>query len=83
MLSASTRLAQLDLISHGRAEIIAGRSNIMAAPTPANLQRLGALLADGSLRVPVQATYELAQAPEALAALSGQHNQGKLAIKVS
>ena len=59
-----------------------GRSNIMAAPTPENLQRLGALLADGSLRVPVQATYELAQAPEALAALSGQHNQGKLAIKV-
>jgi NADPH2:quinone reductase len=60
-----------------------GRSNIMAAPTRENLQRLGALLADGSLRVPVQATYELAQAPEALAALSGQHNRGKLAIKVS
>jgi NADPH:quinone reductase len=59
-----------------------GRSNIMAAPTPENLQRLGTLLADGSLRVPVQATYELAQAPEALAALIGQHNQGKLAIKV-
>jgi NADPH:quinone reductase-like Zn-dependent oxidoreductase len=59
-----------------------GRSNIMAAPTPENLQRLGALLADGSLRVPVQATYELAQAPEALAALRGQHNQGKLAITV-
>ncbi len=59
-----------------------GRSNIMAAPTPENLRRLGALLADGSLRVPVQATYELAQAPEALAALTGQHNQGKLAIKV-
>jgi len=59
-----------------------GRSNIMAAPTPENLRRLGALLADGSLRVPVQGTYELAQAPEALAALIGQHNQGKLAIKV-
>jgi NADPH2:quinone reductase len=59
-----------------------GRTNIMAAPTPENLQRLGALLAGGSLRVPVQATYELAQAPEALAALTGTHNQGKLAIKV-
>jgi NADPH:quinone reductase-like Zn-dependent oxidoreductase len=56
---------------------------ILAAPTSENLQRLGALLADGSLRVPVHATYDLAQAPDALAALSGQHTQGKLAIKVS
>ena len=46
-----------------------------------NLQRLGALLADGTLRIPVQATYALAQAPEALAALTGQHTQGKLAIE--
>jgi NADPH:quinone reductase len=60
-----------------------GRSNVMAAPTPENLQRLGALLADGSLRVPVQATYELARAPEALASLSGRHTQGKLAVRVS
>src|SRR5215217_6246605 len=60
-----------------------GRSMVMAAPTRETLQRLGALLADGSLRVPVQATYELAQAPEALAALPGQHTQGKLAVRVS
>jgi len=60
-----------------------GRSMVMAAPTAENLQRLGVLLADGSLRVPVQATYELAQAPEALAALPGQHTQGKLAVRVS
>jgi NADPH:quinone reductase-like Zn-dependent oxidoreductase len=59
-----------------------GRSMVMAAPTPDNLQRLGALLADGTLRIPVQASYELAQAPEALAALPGQHTQGKLAIEV-
>jgi NADPH2:quinone reductase len=59
-----------------------GRSNVMAAPTAENLKRLGALLADGSLRIPVHATYELAQAPEALAALTGQHTQGKLAINV-
>ena len=45
-------------------------------------ERLGALLADGTLRVPVQATYPLAQAPEALAALTGEHTQGKLAIEV-
>ena len=55
---------------------------VMATPTAENLQRLGALLADGTLRVPVYATYELAQAPEALAALSGEHTQGKLAIVV-
>ena len=59
-----------------------GRSMVMADPTADNLQRLGALLADGTLRVPVQATYELDQAPEALAALPRQHTQGKLAIKV-
>jgi len=59
-----------------------GRTMVMAAPTAENLNRLGALLADGTLRVPVQATYPLAQAPEALAALAGQHTQGKLAIEV-
>ena len=59
-----------------------GRTNLMAAPTPENLQRLGALLADGSLRIPVQATYDLTEAPQALAALTGEHTQGKLAIEV-
>src|SRR5215217_3861775 len=56
-----------------------GRTNVMATPSPENLQRLGALLADGTLRIPVQATYELARATEALAALPAQHTQGKLA----
>ena len=59
-----------------------GRTNVMSSPSPENLRRLGALLNDGSLRIPVQATYELAQAPEALAALAGSHTQGKLAIRV-
>jgi NADPH:quinone reductase-like Zn-dependent oxidoreductase len=54
----------------------------MAVPTRENLERLGGLLADGTLRVPVQATYELAEAPAALAALTGEHTQGKLAIHV-
>jgi NADPH2:quinone reductase len=60
-----------------------GRAMIMAAPTNENLQRLGGLLVDGTLRVPVQATYELDQAPEALAALTNEHTQGKLALRVS
>jgi NADPH:quinone reductase-like Zn-dependent oxidoreductase len=58
------------------------RTYVMAAPSPENLQRLGALLADGTLRLHVQATYELAQALEALGALAGEHTQGKLAIEV-
>ena len=59
-----------------------GRTMVMAAPTAENLRRLGALPADGTLRIPVQGTYPLAQAPEALAALAGQHTQGKLVIEV-
>ena len=59
-----------------------GRTMVMAAPTAENLQRLGALLGDGTLRVPVQETYPLEQAPEALAALTSEHTQGKLAIEI-
>jgi NADPH:quinone reductase-like Zn-dependent oxidoreductase len=59
-----------------------GRTMVMAAPAPENLKRLAAPLADGTLRIPVQATYELAHAPEALAALAGEHTQGKLAIRI-
>ena len=59
-----------------------GRTNVMASPTPENLRRLGALLDDGALRIPVHATYELARAPEALAAAAGTHTQGKVAIRV-
>jgi NADPH2:quinone reductase len=59
-----------------------GRTMVMAAPTPENLERLARLLADGTLRVPIQATYELAQAPDALTALATTHTQGKLAIRI-
>jgi NADPH:quinone reductase len=59
-----------------------GRTMVMAAPTPENLERLARLLADDTLRVHVQATYELAQAPDALTALATTHTQGKLAIRV-
>jgi NADPH:quinone reductase len=59
-----------------------GRTMVMAAPTPENLERLGRLLADGTLDVPVQESYELAQAPEALTALASSHTQGKLAIRI-
>jgi NADPH:quinone reductase-like Zn-dependent oxidoreductase len=58
-----------------------GRTMVMAAPTAENFERLGNLLSDG-LRVPIQATYELSQAPDALAALGTTHTRGKLAIHV-
>jgi NADPH:quinone reductase-like Zn-dependent oxidoreductase len=59
-----------------------GRTMIMAAPTSENLQRLAGLLADGTLRVPIHTTYELAQAPDALTALATTHTRGKLAVRV-
>jgi NADPH:quinone reductase len=59
-----------------------GRTMVIAAPTPEHLQRLGRLLSDGELRVPIQARYELAQAPDALTALATEHTQGKLGIRI-
>jgi NADPH:quinone reductase-like Zn-dependent oxidoreductase len=59
-----------------------GRTMIMAASTTENLSRLARLLSDGTLRVPIQATYELAQASDALTALAETHTQGKLAIRI-
>jgi NADPH:quinone reductase len=59
-----------------------GRTNVMAVPSTENLERLAALLADGGLRVPIQATYELGRAPEALQALASNHTQGKTAISL-
>ena len=46
-----------------------GRFNVMAEPTPANLERLAELLEAGTLRVPIQRSYQLEQAGEALQAL--------------
>jgi NADPH:quinone reductase-like Zn-dependent oxidoreductase len=60
-----------------------GRTNVLAVSSTDNLERLAALLADGTLRVPIQDTHELAQAADALGALSASHTRGKLAIRVS
>lgn len=60
-----------------------GRFNVMAVSSPANLQRLGELLADSTLRVPIQRSYPLEQAAEALQALPTTHTQGKLSITIT
>lgn len=59
-----------------------GRTNLMASPTTANLERLAKLLDAGTLRVPIQDTYPLEQAGAALEALASKHTQGKLAITI-
>lgn len=59
-----------------------GRTNVMAQPTTENLERVAQLLAEGELHVPVQVTYDLDRAPEALQALGTSHTRGKLAIRV-
>jgi NADPH:quinone reductase len=59
------------------------RHNVMAMPTQDNLERLGRLLEAGTLRVPIQDTYSLDQAGEAMGALASAHTQGKHAIRVA
>jgi NADPH:quinone reductase-like Zn-dependent oxidoreductase len=55
----------------------------MAVPSPANLQRLGELLRTGALRIPIQQSYPLEQAGEALQALPTTHTRGKLGLTVA
>ena len=55
----------------------------MAIPSPENLERVAQLLDSGTLKVPVQDTYGLERAGEALQALGTSHTQGKLAISIA
>jgi NADPH:quinone reductase-like Zn-dependent oxidoreductase len=79
LLKAGGRLAS----TIGAAGEGSGRFNIMAEPTPANLQRLAGLLDSGALRVPIQRSYTLEQASEALEALPAAHTQGKLSLTIT
>jgi NADPH:quinone reductase len=60
-----------------------GRTNLMAAPTSENLERLARLLDAGIVKVPIHQTYPLAQAPAAMNALATDHTQGKLALQIA
>jgi NADPH:quinone reductase len=60
----------------------AGRFNLVAQPTPANLQRLAGLLDSDTLRTPIQRSYPLERAGEALQAFSTGHTQGKLSLTI-
>lgn len=59
-----------------------GRHNVGGSPEGGALERLGQLLED-DLRVPIQRTYGLDEAAQALTDLAGEHTQGKLAIAVA
>jgi NADPH:quinone reductase-like Zn-dependent oxidoreductase len=61
-----------------------GRTDVMHAAllNPEGLDRVAQLLADGTIKVPIQQTFELGQAPDALGALSAGHTQGKIALRV-
>ena len=59
------------------------RTMVMAQPTTTNLDRVAQLLDSGALKVPVQDTYPLERATEALQALATSHTQGKLAIRIA
>ena len=60
-----------------------GRFNIVAEPTPENLQRLAELLDTNALRVPIERSYQLEQAGEALQALPTTHTLGKISLTIA
>ena len=59
-----------------------GRFNVMGSSDPARMRPLAQLLDSGALRVPIQRTYLLSRAGEAVADFLGSHVQGKLAIAI-
>jgi NADPH:quinone reductase len=60
-----------------------GRFDVVAHPSPTDLQRLAELLDTGALRVSLQRGYELEQAGDALQALPATHAQGKLGVLIA
>jgi NADPH2:quinone reductase len=59
-----------------------GRFNVMGSAEPGNAARLADLLEAGELRVPIQESYELDRAGEAMEALMGTHVRGKIGIEL-
>jgi NADPH:quinone reductase-like Zn-dependent oxidoreductase len=78
LLKEGGRLAS----SLGAAGEGAQRFNLMAQPTPENLQRLAELLDSGTLRVHIQETHDLADAGDALQHLTSRHTQAKIGLTI-
>ncbi|MEU9343846.1 zinc-binding dehydrogenase [Streptomyces sp. NPDC048278] len=60
-----------------------GRTNIMHGPCSEILRRVARHLADGTVTVGIQQTYDLTEAAEALRALATRHTRGKIALRVA
>jgi NADPH:quinone reductase len=60
-----------------------GRTNVIHVSSREILGRIAQYLTDGTIKIPIHRTYDLAQAPEALQILQASHTQGKLAIRVA
>jgi NADPH2:quinone reductase len=60
-----------------------GRFNLMAEPSPGNLQRLAELLESGALQIRIQRSYALEEAGDALQALPATHTQGKIGLTIA
>ncbi len=60
-----------------------GRFPIMATPDATAISRIAEHLQAGTLRVPIQDSYPLEQAGDALSALATTHTRGKIAIDVA
>jgi NADPH2:quinone reductase len=59
-----------------------GRTNVHAAPTAENLARVSTLLSDGVVRIAIQRSHSLDDAPAALQEFGASHKHGKHAITV-
>ncbi|MET9084927.1 zinc-binding dehydrogenase [Streptomyces sp. NPDC004237] len=60
-----------------------GRTNVSHGPCTEILTRVARHLADGTITIPVQETYDLADAAKALKALTAHHTRGKIAVRVT
>ncbi|MET0799785.1 MAG: NADP-dependent oxidoreductase [Actinomycetota bacterium] len=58
------------------------RFNVMGVSSVENIRRLAELLDAGTIRVPIQRSYPLERAGEALESLQAEHTQGKVGVTV-
>jgi NADPH:quinone reductase-like Zn-dependent oxidoreductase len=56
---------------------------VRAVPSTENLQRLARFLEQGTITIPIQQTYPLKEAEDALQARVARHTQGKISISIT
>ncbi|EKX60111.1 alcohol dehydrogenase catalytic domain-containing protein [Streptomyces ipomoeae] len=60
-----------------------GCTNVTRGPCTEILGRVARHLVDGTITIPVQESYDLADAAQALTALAAHHTRGKIAVRVA